>query len=112
MTERVSEMAVYNDIMDSLNELLDHATGKETAVIEHRMSIADVKDFSPQEIKRIRQEAKMTQKLFAACLGVSAKSVEAWEGGRSRPDGAARRLIGLIEKDSLFAEKVGILVMQ
>ena len=102
--------AVYDDIMASLGELLDHAQGKETSVIEHRMTIVDVKEFSPQEIKQIRQEAQMTQKTFAACLGVSYKSVEAWEGGRSRPDGAARRLIGLIQNDADFAVKAGILI--
>ena len=52
----------------------------------------------------------MTQKTFAACMGVSTKSVEAWEGGRSRPDGAARRLIGLMKDHPGFAENMGIYV--
>jgi putative transcriptional regulator len=50
----------------------------------------------------------MTQKTFAACIGVTPKSVEAWEGGRSRPDGAARRLLGLMRDHPGFAENMGI----
>ena len=46
--------------------------------------------------------------LASACIGVSAKSVEAWEGGRSRPDGAARRLIGLMRDHRDFAQNMGI----
>ena len=101
---------VYDDIMSSLNELLDAAQGKETGVIVHPRTVKDVELFSPQQIKQVRMNANMTQKTFAACIGVSPKSVEAWEGGRSRPDGAARRLLGLMRDNPNFAEKMGIYV--
>ena len=55
-------------------------------------------------------DVKMTQKTFAACICVSPKSVEAWEGGRSRPDGAARRLLGLMRDNPNFAENMGIYI--
>ena len=99
---------VYNDIMASLNELMDAAQGKETGIVRHTRTVKEVETFSPQQIKQVRINAKMTQKLFAACIGVSVKSVEAWEGGRSRPDGAARRLIGLIRDHADFAREMGI----
>ena len=100
--------AVYNDIMDSLNELLDAAQGKETGIIVHPRIVKEVETFSPQQIKQVRVDAHMTQKVFAACIGVSPKSVEAWEGGRSRPDGAARRMLSLMRDHPNFAEKMGI----
>ena len=37
----------------------------------------------------------MTQKVFASFLGVSPKTVESWEAGRYKPDGPARRVMGL-----------------
>ncbi|MBR4473875.1 MAG: transcriptional regulator [Oscillospiraceae bacterium] len=100
--------SVYNDIMDSLNELLDAAQGKETGIVVHPRTVKEVDSFSPQQIKKVRVDAHMTQKTFAACIGVSAKSVEAWEGGRSRPDGAARRILGLMRDHPNFAENMGI----
>ena len=101
---------VYYNVMDSLNELLDAAQGKETGIVVHPRTVKEVETFSPQQIKQIRLDSKMTQKTFAACMGVSAKSVEAWEGGRSRPDGAARRLIGLMKDHPGFAENMGVYV--
>ena len=100
--------AVYNDIMDSLNELLDAAEGKKTGIVVHSRTVKEVEKFSPQEIKQVRLDSKMTQKTFAACIGVSEKSVEAWEGGRSRPDGAARRMLGLMKDHPGFAENMGL----
>lgn len=96
--------------MDSLNELLDAAQGKETGIIVHPRTVKEVKNFTPQQIKKVRMVANMTQKTFAACIGVSPKSVEAWEGGRSRPDGAARRMLGLMRDHPSFAENMGIYV--
>ena len=102
--------AVYDDIMSSLSELLDAAQGKETGIVVHPRTVKDVEVFSPQQIKQVRMDAKMTQKTFAACIGVSPKSVEAWEGGRSKPDGAARRLLGLMRDHPNFAKNMGIYI--
>lgn len=102
--------SVFEDIMESLNELNDAANGKETGIVVHRFEVKEVESFSPEEIKLIRNKAEMTQKIFAACIGVSVKSVEAWEGGRSRPDGAARRLISLIRDNPKFAIVNGICI--
>ena len=100
--------AIFDDIMDSLNELQAHAEGKPTGVLVHRRTVKEPETFTPQEIKQERVHAKMTQKTFAACIGVTPKSVEAWEGGRSRPDGAARRMLGLMRDHPGFAENMGI----
>ena len=50
----------------------------------------------------------MTQDVFARCIGVSKKSVEAWEYGKAKPDGAARRLLGLMCDNLYFAQENGI----
>jgi len=39
----------------------------------------------------------MTQSLFANYMGVSSKTVEAWEKGTNHPTGAAYRLISILE---------------
>ena len=104
---------VFEDIMSSLNELSDYAEGKTTGVVVHKRSFEDVvkvPSFSPMEIRRVRLDANMSQNTFAACVGVSKKSVEAWEGGRSHPDGAARRILGLMRNHPTFAQDMGLLV--
>ena len=57
-----------------------------------------VPEYTPEEIRRIRIKSKMTQVSFANYLGVTVKAVEAWECGRNKPNGSARRLMSLGEK--------------
>ena len=47
----------------------------------------------------------MSQKSFASYLGVSEKTVEAWEAGINHPSGAASRILSMMEMDSDFTEK-------
>ena len=51
----------------------------------------------------------MTQGVFAGCLGVTKKAVEGWEGGRSHPNGAVRRMLGLMKANPRFADDTGII---
>jgi len=57
-----------------------------------------VPEYTPEEIKRIRAKSNMTQAGFANYLGVTVKAVEAWECGRNKPNGAARRLMSVAVK--------------
>jgi len=34
--------------------------------------------------------------VFAGSLGVSPKTIEAWESGRNKPEGASRRLLEIV----------------
>lgn len=101
---------MYDGVMQGLQEALAYTKGELNNVTVHKVSIKKVRDFSPEEIKQIRIDSRMTQKMFAFCIGVSQKSIEAWEGGRSRPDGAARRTLGLMQENPNFARDNGIYV--
>lgn len=103
---------LYEDIKKSLEEAIAFEQGDPETVSKttvHLMKVKPVPDFSPTEIKEIRMRSAMTQSIFAACIGVTKKAVESWEGGRSHPDGAARRTISLMSKNPHFAETNGIL---
>ena len=56
-------------------------------------------DISAEDIKAIRKKLGFTQAVFAAVIGVSAKTIEAWETGTNQPIGPARRMISLIQFD-------------
>ena len=101
---------MYENIMQGLQEALDYEQGKLKNVRTHKLSILPVKDFTPSEIREIRINAKMTQQTFASCIGVTKKAVEAWEGGRSCPDGAARRTLGLMQSNPNYAKDVGLFI--
>lgn len=72
----------------------DELKGKKVTYV-----ITPVKKYSNIQIKRIRNDANMTQRVFANYMGVSPKTVEAWEIGRNKPTGPACRLLSLLEKE-------------
>ena len=74
-------MSVYDGIMQGLEEAVAYNKGKIKARTQ-TISISPVPDFEAGEIKNIRTELGMTQVLFAGFMGVSSKTVEAWEAGR------------------------------
>jgi putative transcriptional regulator len=46
--------------------------------------------------------------MFAKFMGVSVKTVEAWESGRNHPEGTACRLLTMTSNDPTFPVKSGI----
>lgn len=67
-----------------------------------------VKKYSNVQVKKIRNNANMTQSVFANYMGVSPKTVEAWEKGTNHPVGPACRLLSLLEHKK--AEEVSLLI--
>lgn len=56
----------------------------------------------------IRIGLGMTQVTFALFMGVSKKTVEAWESGRNMPDGPARRLLTVAQENPEITRKFRI----
>jgi putative transcriptional regulator len=97
------------DIIEGLQELLDYSEGK-IDLRTSRLSVAPVcETISVEEIKDTREKLGMSQGVFAIVMGVSTKTVQSWETGRYMPDGAARRLITLLQSDPEIPVKYGII---
>ncbi len=94
---------LFEDLKTGLAEAIDFEKGNSSAKITI-YSIDPVREYTNKEIKRIRNKAGMTQSVFASYLGVSPKTVEAWELGRTHPTGPANRLIGILDdgKESIL----------
>ncbi len=101
-------MNVYDSIMKGLNEAVEFENGEKTARSE-RVTIVPPPDVSANEIKEIRQSLNMTQSTFAAVMGVSNKTVEAWEKGTNSPAGTARRMMSMLKADHTIPEKYNII---
>lgn len=50
-------------------------------------------EFSPMDIKQIRQLLDKSQREFALMIGVSVGTLQNWEQGRRKPVGPARALL-------------------
>lgn len=96
------------DLVEAIQEALDHSEGK-IELRTSRLNVSPVREtLSVEEIKDTRKKLGMSQGVFAIALGVSKKTVESWETGRYTPDGAARRLITILQTDPALFEKYGI----
>ena len=94
---------LFDDLKEGLQEAIDYENGVGNAKTVTFM-IEPVKKYSNEDIKKIRNNAGMTQAVFANYMGVSPKTVEAWELGRTHPTGPAYRLLDILaenKEDSL-----------
>ena len=95
---------LFEDLCEGLQQAIDFEKGIGTAKTTTYV-IAPVKEYSNTEIRTLRNKVGMTQAVFASYMGVSKKTVEAWENGRTHPTGPAYRLMGILEsgKEEDFA---------
>ena len=93
-------MTLYEELTKGLNSAIEaHKTG-------HRMKtttirIPELKRYGAEDIKRVRRNAGLTQEMLARFMGVSSKTVEAWERGVNRPTGPACRLLSMLEEETI-----------
>lgn len=100
---------LFDDLKQGLQEAITYEKGQGPARTKTYM-ITPVKKYSNAEIREIRKQAGMTQSVFASYMGVSKKTVEAWEGGWTHPTGPAFRLLEILASDDL--EKTNYVVVK
>lgn len=83
---------IFEDVKQGLEEAIAYEKGEGEAKVK-TYTIMPIKEYSPKEIRKIRMDSGMTQKIFASYMGVSPKTVEAWERGSTHPAGPAFRLM-------------------
>jgi putative transcriptional regulator len=104
-----SSSSVKNSIFNGLNQALEYSLGnKNNTVLTHKVSISELPNFQSQDIKKIRNKLKLSQNLFAQILGVSKKTVEAWESGKNIPQGPAQRILFIISKNPIILNDLKI----
>lgn len=60
-----------------------------------------IAEFNADEIKRIREQAHVSQPVFARYLNTSESTIQKWETGQKRPSGMALRLLHVVKKHGL-----------
>lgn len=93
----MAEDKVFNSIMKGLSESLEYAKGNASKARKMNVTVAKIPNYHDKEIKQIRENLNLTQKNFAFVMGVSQKTVEAWESGRNVPQGTAQRFLQMLK---------------
>ncbi|BBG58412.1 transcriptional repressor DicA [Providencia rustigianii] len=103
---------------NTMKELLEFAQGLEkigvtddiaSRRIEARIKARELKEkfsalkpMTGEDIKRIREENNISQSSLALILNMTKESVSKWERDEIKPNGAALRLLNLIEQKTLI----------
>lgn len=95
----MSDFDFYNELKTSLEEAVAFKNGDKTRV---RVSVRElpIPEYDATSVAQVRIKLNLSQRGLASALGVSPRTVESWEAGRNIPNGAARNLLYLLEKDA------------
>jgi putative transcriptional regulator len=66
-----------------------------------RLCLPPIEPLKPEQIKKIREDSRVSQAVFAAILNTSLSTIQKWEIGQKRPTGAALKLLHLVQKRGL-----------
>lgn len=91
------ENDIYSSLITSLNQSLDFTKGNNAVARKKTVTVSPIPNFKKTEIKQIRYKLGLSQRNFAMVLGISSKTVEAWESGKNAPQGIARRFLQLLD---------------
>jgi putative transcriptional regulator len=89
--EKVSEFE--SKLLRSVQQAVDWANGKPGTARVTYVPILKV------DVKKVRTKLKMSQTQFAVKFGFTLDSIQNWEQGHRQPEGPARTLLTVIDKN-------------
>ncbi len=99
------EQSVEDEILEALSDFTDALEKEE---VTERFSCREIKldlvptHYNPELVKKTRKLLRVSQTLFARFIGVSPKTVRAWEQGVNVPHAMACRFMDEIRRDPPF----------
>lgn len=83
----------FEKIMAGLDDALAYAEGDSSRGVAHQVQVADI------NITQLREKLGLSQDRFAALFGLSSRTVRNWEQGIRHPEGPARTLLQVIDRE-------------
>ena len=103
----MAEQRYYESLMAGLEDAVAYIEGDKSRGREVVREIPDpVPEYRAADVVRTRKALNLSQRRLAYALGVSPRTVEAWESGKNEPSGAARHLLYLFETDHSLVERL------
>jgi len=82
---------LFEDLVESIQE-----AGK---IRKGMLKPSRVFKYKPVDVKRVRNKLHVSQGQFALMIGVSKATLQNWEQGRREPEGPAKALLRIVEKN-------------
>ena len=90
---------VWNDVHETAKELYENGVMDTQTMREFdALCLPRIKRYKPAQIKRIREQNKASQAVFARYLNTSPSTVQKWEQGKKSPNGPSLKLLNIVDK--------------
>jgi putative transcriptional regulator len=83
----------FQKIMSGLEDAMAYADGDSSRGTTHQVKVGDV------DITLLREKLGLSQDKFAALFGLSPRTLRNWEQGVRHPEGPARILLQVIDRE-------------
>jgi putative transcriptional regulator len=97
--KKAKHSRVGKRLISAMKEVVAHVEGKGRASHAIHRTPEDV------DVKAIRSRLGLSQAEFSRRYGVSQRSLQEWEQGRRRPDGAVRAYLTVIQRNPKAVEE-------
>ena len=88
----------FEELKAGLNAAIEHAQGKRKDLRTTTLP-RPPKELSAKEIVNVRSQLNVSQAVFARYLNISTKTVQSWEQGHGKPNGASLKLLSIASKN-------------
>ncbi len=95
-----------SEAMASVHEAITdlHGIGLVNKATMHRfdeLCLTPVPEYSPDEIKALRERLNISQAVLASVINAGTNSIQKWERGVKKPSGTALKLLNLLDRKGL-----------
>ncbi len=88
----------FQELKAGLSAAIEHAEGKRKDLRTTTLP-RPPKELSAKEIVKVRSQLNVSQAVFARYLNISTKTVQSWEQGLGKPNGASLKLLSIAKKN-------------
>ncbi len=67
------------------------------------LCVPPVPDYSPDQIKSLRERYQISQAVMAAMLNTSLSTIQKWEIGEKHPGGPSQKLLNILDRKGIQA---------
>jgi len=101
----MAEHNYFDRLKESLEQAVAFTKGDKSKA---KVSVYEipVPEYKADDVVRVRSVLQLSQRTLAKVLGVSPRTVEAWEVGGNKPCGSARNLLYLIDRNTELVDQL------
>ena len=67
------------------------------------LALPEIKPLSASQIRALREQSNLSRAVWAKILNVGVTTAQKWEAGTTKPEGAALKLLNVVEHEGVAA---------